>query len=243
MSARRADLASRYTRRVESPSRRANIPVDEARELSLVQAIQRGDTGAWSELLTRYQDRLFGVCLRMVGDRERAGDYAQDAMVRIIEGLATYDGRSKLSTWMIRVTMNVCFSKMRSEKLRRHASLDAMGNGQDRSRPRPAAERAPDLEEREPTPASRVEMEDLRRRLAEGLLRISPEQRAILVLRDSRGLDYEQIAEVLDVPVGTVKSRLFRARAALREELERFEGPQSNATTARADEQRVNEQE
>jgi RNA polymerase sigma-70 factor (ECF subfamily) len=214
--------------------KRAAIPIDDAREQALVKAIQGGDRHAWSELLTRYQDRLFGVCLRMVGDRDRAADYAQDSMVRIIEGLASYDGRAKLSTWMIRVTMNVCFSRLRAEKLRRHASLDAENNGYGghsgggrgggAGRGRTASERAADFEHREPGAESRVENEELRRLLAGALLRISPDQRAILVLRDSRGLDYEQIAEVLDVPVGTVKSRLFRARAALREVLESMEG-------------------
>jgi RNA polymerase sigma-70 factor (ECF subfamily) len=215
---------------MEAP-KRVTIPIDEGREQALVRAIQRGDRSAWTELLTRYQDRLFGVCLRMVGDRDRAADYAQDSMVRIIEGLATYDGRAKLSTWMIRVTMNVCFSRLRAEKLRRHASLDAGSNGYNgqeggggRGRGRGASERAVDFEHREPGASSRVENEELRRLLAEALLRISPDQRAILVLRDSRGLDYEQIAEVLDVPVGTVKSRLFRARAALREVLDGMEG-------------------
>lgn len=163
----------------------------------------------------------------MVGDRERAADLTQDAMVRIIEGIKTYDGRAKLSTWMIRVTMNVCLSKLRSEKLRRHASLDAGleggGNapaGWSGDRGRAGAERVPDLQGREPAAELSVEREETRRLVAAALDRILPEQRAILVLRDSRNLEYEQIAEVLDVPVGTVKSRLFRARSALREVLE-----------------------
>jgi RNA polymerase sigma-70 factor (ECF subfamily) len=223
--------------------KRAPIPIDDAREQALVKAIQRGDKAAWPELLTRYQDRLFGVCLRMVGDRDRAADYAQDAMVRIIEGLGTYDGRAKLSTWMIRVTMNVCFSRLRAEKLRRHASLDAQSNGYGGhegggggGRGRGASERAVDFERREPAASDRVENEELRRLLAGALLRISPDQRAILVLRDSRGLDYEQIAEVLEVPVGTVKSRLFRARAALREVLEASESGALPARMAAVDE-------
>lgn len=213
---------------VEPLGRRPHIPIDDAREQLLVKAIRGGSSAAWSELLTRYQDRLFGVCLRMVGDRDRAADYTQDAMVRIIEGLGSYDGRSKLSTWMIRVTMNVCFSRLRAEKLRRHASLDAGSNGHDvrvgRDHARSAAERASDWSVREPEAVERIQRDDLRRLLAEALLQINDEQRAILVLRDSRGLDYEQIAEVLGVPVGTVKSRLFRARAALRAVLEEMEG-------------------
>jgi RNA polymerase sigma-70 factor (ECF subfamily) len=213
-------------------SRPAPGPDTDAQELALVRAIQSGQTQAWSDLLRRYQDRLFGVCYRMVNDRELAADLTQDAMVRIIEGLDSYDGRSKLSTWMIRVTMNVCLSKMRSEKLRRHASLDApsrdgagggrVSAGRDG---RPAADRIADFGDREHAPVSSVQREETRRQVAAALLRLSPEQRAILVLRDSRDLDYDQIAEVLGVPVGTVKSRLFRAREALREALELMNGP------------------
>lgn len=210
----------------------------DARELALVAAIQGGDSSAWAELLGRYQDRLFGVCFKMVGDREMAADLAQDSMIKIIEGLGSYDGRAKLSTWIIRVAMNVCLSKLRSEKLRRHASLEALseaaspgGGGGRAGGPRGGrgAERpaATFQQSREPAAEVSVEQGELRRRLAGALLRISPEQRAILVLRDSRGLEYEQIAEVLGVPVGTVKSRLFRARAALREALEIEESGES----------------
>jgi RNA polymerase sigma-70 factor (ECF subfamily) len=198
-------------------------PEADAQELALVAAIQRGEPGAWNELLRRYQDRLFGVCLKMVGDRERAADCTQDAMVKVIEGLSSYDGRAKLSTWMIRVTMNVCLSRLRSEKLRRHASLEGLADGHAGvvgGTGRAGVDRIPELTDREPAGDLGVQREELRRILAEGLQRVSPEQRAILVLRDSRGLDYEQIAEVLGIPVGTVKSRLFRARAALREVLE-----------------------
>jgi RNA polymerase sigma-70 factor (ECF subfamily) len=227
---------------VDRPARQVRLSTSDngtadAQDLALVKAIQAGDTGSWSKLLIRYQDRLFGVCMRMVGDRERAADLTQDAMVRIIEGIKSYDGRAKLSTWMIRVTMNVCLSKLRSEKLRRHASLDAgletrsgkpgVGGGAGGTGwvGRSASERVPDEQTREPAAELRIEREETRRLVAAALLRILPEQRAILVLRDSKGLEYEQIAEVLDVPVGTVKSRLFRARQALREALESMDRP------------------
>jgi RNA polymerase sigma-70 factor (ECF subfamily) len=124
---------------------------------------------------------------------------------------------------MIRVTMNVCLSKLRSEKLRRHASLDAPALDSDsRGRPdgRTHADRLADDHEREPEPDRSVQQLELRSLVTAGLLRITPEQQAILVLRDARGLDYDQIAEVLNIPVGTVKSRLFRARAALRDAIE-----------------------
>jgi RNA polymerase sigma-70 factor (ECF subfamily) len=170
-------------------------------------------------LLSRYQDRLFGVCMRMVNDRDLAADLTQDAMIKVIEGLGSFDARAKLSTWMIRVTMNVCLSRLRAERVRRHVSLDSTERGPTGSGPGGRSE-AWSHEAGEPEPTDRVERDETRRRVSAALLRVAPEQRAILVLRDCRGLDYEQIADVLAVPVGTVKSRLFRARAALREVLE-----------------------
>lgn len=181
-------------------SRSEHTPSD----LELVQAIRRGEAGAWETLLKSYQNRLYTVCFRMVNDPELARDLTQEAMVRIIQGLDSYNGQAALSTWMIRITMNVCLSRLRSEKLRRHASLD----------------HAPPGMAREPSSDERVLLDEQRGRLLDALNRIAPEHRSILVLRDVRGLDYEQVAEVLDLPVGTVKSRLFRARAALREALE-----------------------
>ncbi|MCB9845908.1 MAG: sigma-70 family RNA polymerase sigma factor [Phycisphaeraceae bacterium] len=197
----------------------SRIENDDARDLALVKAIRDGDTSAWTTLLKRYQDRLFTVCLRMVRDRELALDLTQDAFVKIIQGLDSYDGRAKLSTWFIRITMNVCLSRLRAERLRRHASLELMS---DPNRSDGVSRGFP--QNREPVPGSNVEDNERRWLVSEALSRLSPDQRAILVLRDSRGLDYDQIAEVLDVPVGTVKSRLFRARVALRETIEGLHG-------------------
>lgn len=222
---------------------------EEAREQELVRAIRAGNASsprAWQELLTRYQDRLFGVCLRMVGSRDLAADLTQDAMVKVIEGLDSYDGRSKLSTWMIRVTMNVCLSKLRSEKLRRHASLEGLGGGGrsggdsgrgDGSRGGASGADAGSViglgtrgvrGDSEPTADLSVERTEAQREVATALAALPNEQRALLVLRDCRDMDYDQIAQILDVPVGTVKSRLFRARAALREAIEAARGARSH---------------
>ena len=214
-----------------------NAALDDARELEWVRAIQAGDGSALTPLLTRYQDRLFGVCLRMVGDRDLAADLTQDAMIKVIEGLGSYDGRAKLSTWMIRVTMNVCLSKLRAEKVRRHVSLDAPSSPERHPSGRGSgAAYAPRVDnEGEPVGLGRVERDEVRQRVAAALHRVAPEQRAILVLRDCRGLDYDQIAEVLSVPVGTVKSRLFRARSALRDVLEAMERPAAGPVTRAPD--------
>ncbi|MBY0307300.1 MAG: RNA polymerase sigma factor [Phycisphaerales bacterium] len=204
-------------------------------DLRLVEAIRRGEGGrAWHELLSKYQDRLYGVCLRVIGDspraRQTAADLTQDAMVKIMQGLGSYDGSAKLSTWMIRVTMNVCLSYLRAQKLRRHGSLDSTtstggsgggGAGSERSGGGGGGPALADLlASREPGPAARVSQEQTRAMVTAALASIDPEQRALLVLRDAKGLDYHQIAQVLDVPVGTIKSRIFRARLALRQACE-----------------------
>jgi RNA polymerase sigma-70 factor, ECF subfamily len=205
--------------------------VVEAQDLALAQAVQRGEPQAWNLLLRKYQDRLFAVCVRMVRDRDVAADLTQESMVKIIEGLESYDGRAKLSTWMIRITMNVCLTRLRSEKLRRHASLDLA----DARTGMTASEQLQDgagfgRVTSELDAESRVEANEQRELLSAALVRLDPEPRAILVLRDARGLDYDQIAEVLSVPVGTVKSRLFRARVALREMIEALERGESPPT-------------
>lgn len=202
------------------PSRhRCDRDSDRAIEQALLERIRAGDHDAWGELLTREQDRLYSMCLRMVGDRDKASDLTQEAMVRIIQGLDSYDGRSRLSTWMYRVTMNVALSSLRSEKLRSHASLDAMRGGGEGGRS--GTRISSSFEQtREPGAEQAVQEEQRRTTLAEALGRVSPDQRAILILRDARGLEYEQIAAVLEIAIGTVKSRLFRARAALREAIE-----------------------
>lgn len=214
-----------------APKPPSDPPSSPEAELALVAAIRRGDQSAWADLLTRYQDRLYSLCLRMVGNRDMAQDLAQDSMVKVIEGLATYDGRAALSTWIYRVTMNVCLSKLRSEKYRRHASLDAeSSSGDEPHRPHGtyrSYNTGEDLSNpKEPEALRRVQAQEERSGVASALLRIPADQRALLLLRDARGLEYEQIAEVLGVPVGTVKSRLFRARAALRDKLEGSKSPE-----------------
>lgn len=201
------------------PSRPTRTGLDRSREQALLERIHAGDHDAWTELLTSEQDRLYTMCLRMLGDRELASDLTQEAMVKIIQGIDSYDGRSRLTTWMYRVAMNLCLSKLRSEKLRQHASLDrpmAAGDGA-----RSGAHYSSSFEQTREPPADQIVQDQQQRRvLAEALGRVSPEQRAILILRDARGLDYGQIAEILDIARGTVKSRLFRARVALRHAIE-----------------------
>ncbi len=199
------------------PDPPAVVPDDQF-DRDLVAAIRSGDASAWGSLIESYQVRIFSICIRMVRDRELASDLTQDAFIKIMKGLDTFDERARLSTWVYRVTVNVCLSKLRSEKLRRHASLEAMASAG--SRNTDGRSELGFAQHREPAAHLGIEHEEERQRMLAALDRLSDEHRTILTLRDGRGLEYEQIAEVLDIPVGTVRSRLFRARAALRLALE-----------------------
>jgi RNA polymerase sigma-70 factor (ECF subfamily) len=184
------------------------------RELQLVQAHRRGDADAMSELLRSYERRIYSVCYRMVRDEHDARDLAQDAMVKLLQGLDSYDGRAKLSTWVIRISLNCCLSHLRKQRLRRHGSID---------RDWPQGAGGPVLAAgagRELLPTGGVERTEMQNILSRALGSLDPQMRAVLVLRDMQDLEYSQIAGVLDIPVGTVKSRLFRARMALRTAVE-----------------------
>lgn len=198
------------------------------RELQLVEAYKQGDPDAIGTLLRSYQRRIYAVCYRMLRNEDEARDLTQDAMIKVLEGLESFDARARLSTWVIRVTMNCCLSYLRKRKLRRHMSLDVSiadeeGAGAASGGATTHRDQLPD--ERELPAADRVEREERRSTLLRGLESLDPHMRAVLVLRDMQDLDYQQIAEVIDKPVGTVKSRLFRARAALREAIEAMESP------------------
>ncbi len=189
-------------------------------DLALVRAARSGDRQAMSTLLTRYQSKVYGLCYRMVNHREKAADLAQDALVKLIQNLDRFDGRAQFGTWAYRIATNICISFLRSERLRRHPSLDTPHKAHRRGDANEARIAASMEQRREPGAIGRVEGDEERQRVLEALERLEEDQRAILVLRDCRGLDYDQIAEVLGVPTGTVKSRLFRARAALREAID-----------------------
>ncbi|MCP3903302.1 MAG: RNA polymerase sigma factor [Planctomycetes bacterium] len=199
------------------------------REMQLIRAhLEGGDPDALSALLHSYQGRIYSVCYRMLRRREDAADLTQDALLRIMEGLGSYDGRAAFSTWAIRVAMNCCLSHLRRERIRRHGSLDEpVGPGEE-----PRHARLPGGGEL--SGPERVERGETSRIVVRALASLDPAMRAALVLRDLQGLDYQQVGAVLGVAVGTVKSRLFRARAALREEVER---QLAGATETEADEE------
>ena len=172
----------------------------------LIAATLAGDSAAFGSLVGLYQDRLYNSLLRVVGSAEDAGDIVQDAFVQAFVKLDTFRGSSAFYTWLYRIAFNLAMSHARRE--RKTVSLDGLkalvGSEPVDGRPAPEA----NLQQRED-----VEL------VHSALRQLSTEYRTILVLREIDGCRYEEIAEILDLPVGTVRSRLFRARMALRDEL------------------------
>lgn len=218
----------------ERAGRRADAPVSapaeqaaefDAREKRLLGAWRSGDRQALGELLAMHERRVYAVCLRMCANPELARDLTQDTLVKVIQGLERFDERARLSTWMTRIAINVCLTNRRRQSVRKAVSLDGSGKGAGLERPEDRAESMaaglPD--HREPDALSRVGKDEDLDRLERAMARLEPDQRAILILRDGQDMDYADIASVLEVPEGTVKSRLFRARMALRQQIERLE--------------------
>ncbi len=203
---------------------------ERAREATLLAAYDSGDATALTELLQMNEDRVFAVCRRMAPSVEDARDLCQETFVKAIQGLSGFNREARLSTWITRIAINVCLTDRRRRGIRQMASLDAPGAGGGAGGGEPGqglGAGTPDA--REPRPEERVESDEARERLARAMRVLDPAQRAILILRDGQDLDYAAIAEVLGVPAGTVKSRIFRARVALRKQLDEIERSQRDA--------------
>jgi RNA polymerase sigma-70 factor (ECF subfamily) len=152
-----------------------------------------GDRAALESLLRRHQPRLYAVCRRITGSDADAADALQNAMIAVVGGLARFDGRSRFATWTYRIAVNASFDELRRRSRRPELSLEDVdiptGDGTE-------------------AVAGRLDIDAALRRLSPGF-------RAAVVLRDVCGLDYAEIAEILDLAPGTVRSRIARGRAAL----------------------------
>jgi RNA polymerase sigma-70 factor (ECF subfamily) len=192
-------------------------PLSPKRERQLIDQVQRGDRGAMGELLGAYHKQVYHLCLRMVGRETDAADLAQDVLLKAVQHIDGFKGKARFGTWLYRIAMNLSISQLRRNKVRSAVSLDQPMGGGDGTEPQERSALLAD--EREPGPMQSVQQKEQLDALAEALERMDDEMRAIILLRDIQDMDYQQISEVMGVPLGTVKSRLFRARLALRQEM------------------------
>jgi len=190
------------------------------RELELLRKAQRGQREAYGQLVLLYQDRLYNAVLRLVGDREEARELTQEAFTRGLMKLDSFRGDASPYTWLFRIAVNLAISQLRKIKRHRTFSLDAGSNGNGRHSTDDQASSLVDrLASKTARPSDDLEDREQGEQVLAALGRLDAEYRAVLVMRDIEGFDYQQMAEVLDLPLGTLKSRLFRARLALRDEL------------------------
>lgn len=177
-------------------------------EQELVTRAKSGDDEAFAQLMRANEKRIYNLTLRMTGNPEDAMDLAQEAFLNAWRGLKFFQGDSAFSTWVYRLASNACIDHLRRKKRR-----------QDISAPMPAVEEddsQPDIPDDRFRPDQELERRELRRTVIRSLEQLSDEHRQVLVMRELNGLSYQEIADVLDLEAGTVKSRIARARNSLR---------------------------
>jgi RNA polymerase sigma-70 factor (ECF subfamily) len=172
-----------------------------------VDRLRAGDARAFEELVRAYQHRVFGVALRMLGNRTEAEDIAQEVFLRVHRSIADFRGQAKLSTWLYAIASRLCLNRLASGERHRVRA------GEDTLMQLPSADTgAADTLERGERDAA----------LRHAIASLPEERRIVVVLRDVEGLSYDEIAQALDLEPGTVRSRLHRARLDLKDKLERF---------------------
>ncbi len=184
-------------------------PTDE----ELVARARGGDRGDFDSLIGRFQDRVYNMAYRLLRDREDALDAAQEVFLSVFRGLADFADKARFSTWLYRVTINRCRDELRRRGTVKHTrphSLHALRDEDDRPL---------DPEAATPGPDALAQARETEAQVAGILAGLPDEAREVLVLRDTDGLAYDEIAAILGVPIGTVRSRLNRARQLFRERL------------------------
>ena len=176
----------------------------------VLQRLQAGDPRAFEELVTAFQHRVFAVAYRMLGTRAEAEEIAQEVFLRAYRGIAEFRGEASLSTWLYAIASRLCLTRL------------ASGQG------RLSRSREPDddaitlLPTAAPDPAAEAERKELEAALRQAIAELPAERRLVVVLRDLEGLSYEEIAAALGLELGTVRSRLHRARMELKDRLEKL---------------------
>ena len=180
-------------------------------ERRLVEFAQRGDVESFNELVRLFEGRVYNLCYRMLGDADSAADAAQDAFLSAFRNLRSFRGGS-FRSWMLRIATNTCYDALRVRKRRPSVSLDMEADDELASSPLQIADTAE-------SPDDFAQRRELAAAIQDGLAMLPDEQRIVLILSDIQGLAYEEIAQITNSNLGTVKSRLSRGRARLREVL------------------------
>jgi RNA polymerase sigma-70 factor (ECF subfamily) len=177
-------------------------------DLLLVRQARRGDVGAYDDLVRRYQERIYATVYHMTSNHEDANDLVQETFIKAYRALKTFKGDSSFYTWVYRIAVNKTINFLKQRKNRLHMSLNDMDH---------KTENDPDLVAlvSEKTPRRDLNLAELQDKLNEAMLKLSEHHRMVVTLHDIQGLSHEEIANIMDCNVGTVRSRLFYARQQL----------------------------
>ena len=172
----------------------------------LVTRIQNGERDLFSELVRRYQDRIYTQCLRQMGSTEIASELAQDIFIKIFQNIQRFRHDCAVSTWIFRIAINHCINQKQRQYRRKHNAHEPL-EGNNPEQPRELAGKSNVLQD--------VQSQEWRKHIDHAMAQLDPEQREILILRELQELSYDEISEILELPLGTVKSRMHRARTSL----------------------------
>jgi RNA polymerase sigma-70 factor (ECF subfamily) len=181
-------------------------------DVRLMRLVSTGDTQAFEELIERHQSLVAGTVARMLGSKSEVEDIAQQVFIRVWKSAGRYTPRAKFTTWLLKITRNLVFNELRRTRRRAQVPIQT----------EPDAEEIPLKDETNPTPDASLLENELQEAIEKAITELPERQRMALVLRRYEELNYEQIADILDLSVPAVKSILFRARTELRAQLSKY---------------------
>jgi RNA polymerase sigma-70 factor, ECF subfamily len=185
-------------------------------EIALINSAQKGDLDSFNTLILHYQDSVFNTALRILGDEDQAQDAAQEAFISAFQSITSFRGGS-FKAWIMRTVTNACYDELRRQKRKPTIPLESETNdGEEIDSPKWLADK-------NMTPSQKAEADELEHAIQHCLDALPTEFRTVVVLADIQGMDYSEVATSARVPLGTIKSRLARARLRLRECLRSFE--------------------
>lgn len=184
-------------------------------DAALIRAFHEGDKAAFDKLVLKHKDRLFNLCYRLLGDYEEANDSAQETFIKVYRALKRFRFESAFSTWLYRIAVNTCKNKLKSSAYRQKRKMVPLDNPVLANRSQPSRE----IQDESQSPAIELEKKERMRIIQEAIDALPPEQKEVVTLRDIEGFSYEEVAEITGFNLGTVKSRLARARQDLRKKL------------------------
>lgn len=180
-------------------------------DLNLIESFKNGDTSAFGEIVLKYQDKIYNLCRHMLGNADDAEDAAQDVFLKAYLALPKFRPEASLYTWLYRIATNTCID------YKKRPVFEALFGGSEEG------ERlVHDLATDAPSPEKLYQSKQIDQALQEGLAKLSPKLRAIIILKEIEGLSYEEIADTLEISMGTVKSRIARAREELQKLMIKF---------------------